>query len=663
MPSKLVVDLTPPPPSPGPARKVVVVGNESVGKTSLIHCRLSGACPKTPAPTVMDDEYSTIPLLGFTLTDTSGSDALDRLRPFSYEGASAFLICFSVADPRSLADVADKWIHEVRLFCPGAEVALVACKADLREDAGVLKELEQRMEKPVSVEEGEGMAARIGATRYVETSALLGVAVDEAFVDPSLSVFAATVDDASDASTVPAAERITPPASPTLPSRRRPGSGAQRTPPSSSGSTVAGVTAKPKRRSTTAAPIATPSSTGSSSLNRPTRSSSSSLSGTSPPTPTQARRRMSATTANGGVIPTPPGSRSPSAMGVAARAMSPSPVPSAAMARRRTVGTASAGSGSRPPMSPSAGSNGGRVSGSTGGTGIKSGAVRRVAPSSPGGGTRGAPGATGADVAMARTGSSSKKLLAATAKKEGGGAAAAGTASADGAAAAEPFWKRLSAATTAAIHHQSSLLSMASSSAMQRQLTKGIPPEGTAAHAIYVKTFNEAMSGMTSARSRTSTAVPPQPTSATSATAAKPAREPLVDPAQFRLLLSRCDPSLRLDNEVETLLNDVTEDLVTRVTEFACKLAKHRAGGGASASGGGKEQQIVLDWVDAAVPLEMNWGVKVAGFGEEAKAAKEGGRVQVKTRQHLAKAQAVRNEIREEGSRQGRALRKRKKQQ
>ncbi|KAI9354573.1 P-loop containing nucleoside triphosphate hydrolase protein [Zopfochytrium polystomum] len=194
-------------------KRVVVVGDEGVGKTSLILTRLQGAVAAggatasisgspdhpgshrregsmdgsgairsrhrdvadeiesnplyrmPPAPTVLEDQYDSVDLLGYTLVDTSGSHSLDRLRPYSYEGATGFLVCFSVGDPASLQEVTEKWVPEIKYFAPGVPFSLLACKVDLREDPDALAALKSENLTPISAEEGEEIALKVGASR------------------------------------------------------------------------------------------------------------------------------------------------------------------------------------------------------------------------------------------------------------------------------------------------------------------------------------------------------------------------------------------------------------------------------------------------------------------------------------------------------------------
>ena len=52
------------------------------------------------------------------LWDTAGQEEYDRLRPLCYDGADVVLVCYAVDDPVSLDNVRQKWIPEVRHFCP-----------------------------------------------------------------------------------------------------------------------------------------------------------------------------------------------------------------------------------------------------------------------------------------------------------------------------------------------------------------------------------------------------------------------------------------------------------------------------------------------------------------------------------------------------------------
>ena len=92
-------------------------------------------------------------------------------RPLSYPDTDVILICFSIANRDSLQNVVDKWLPEVRHFCPKVPVILVGTKSDLRNDPEIRQELSKTKTEPVSSIEGASVAKTIKAADYVECSA------------------------------------------------------------------------------------------------------------------------------------------------------------------------------------------------------------------------------------------------------------------------------------------------------------------------------------------------------------------------------------------------------------------------------------------------------------------------------------------------------------
>ena len=66
------------------------------------------------------------------LWDTAGQEDYDRLRPLSYPDTDVILMCFSVDSPDSLQNIPEKWVPEVKHFCPNVPIVLVGNKKDLR---------------------------------------------------------------------------------------------------------------------------------------------------------------------------------------------------------------------------------------------------------------------------------------------------------------------------------------------------------------------------------------------------------------------------------------------------------------------------------------------------------------------------------------------------
>ena len=154
--------------------KVVVVGDDGIGKTSML---ITYACDEVPSnyiPTVFDNYTEIITLddrtVSLSLWDTLGQDGYDRLRPLGYTETDVFLLCFSIASPESFERCRTKWHPEITHSCPSAHVILVGLEEDLREDAGTVSKLNENGKHPVTREEGERLCKKLGCVEYLECS-------------------------------------------------------------------------------------------------------------------------------------------------------------------------------------------------------------------------------------------------------------------------------------------------------------------------------------------------------------------------------------------------------------------------------------------------------------------------------------------------------------
>ena len=73
----------------------------------------------------------------------------------------------------------------IKEYCPGVPTILVGTKLDLRTDNETIEHLRLRNMKPVTREQGEAMAKKIGAKLYHEVASITYTGVDELFSNAS----------------------------------------------------------------------------------------------------------------------------------------------------------------------------------------------------------------------------------------------------------------------------------------------------------------------------------------------------------------------------------------------------------------------------------------------------------------------------------------------
>ena len=171
--------------------KVVVVGDESCGKTSLITSFLTSGQnypKKYNMTTSVDLTVGEVVLAGSNITvdlfifDTAGQSIFNQrgMQSAYYDGASFIVCVYDVSSRRSFQNCS-KWIQSVRSAqkdnsAKEIQVLLVANKIDLRDDEVIVED--SRVE--VDEVEGRGYANENGF-EYFECSVLNGVSVDLPF--------------------------------------------------------------------------------------------------------------------------------------------------------------------------------------------------------------------------------------------------------------------------------------------------------------------------------------------------------------------------------------------------------------------------------------------------------------------------------------------------
>ncbi|XP_048087480.1 uncharacterized protein LOC125286434 isoform X1 [Alosa alosa] len=154
--------------------KLVVVGGPCSGKGSFLRFFRENKFPEDWVPMIFDHCEVPIEVDGkqvqLELRGTNGMDDYDILRPMSYPNTDAILIFFSIVQRDTLESIPNKFIPEVKHFCPNAPIILVGNKKDLRNDEYSLQQLAKNKQKPVKEEEGQDMAIRLNAFGYMECS-------------------------------------------------------------------------------------------------------------------------------------------------------------------------------------------------------------------------------------------------------------------------------------------------------------------------------------------------------------------------------------------------------------------------------------------------------------------------------------------------------------
>eukprot|EP00051_Salpingoeca_urceolata_P026325 m.476892 g.476892 ORF g.476892 m.476892 type:complete len:199 (+) comp20687_c0_seq1:248-844(+) len=176
---------------PAIRRKLVVVGDGACGKTCLLIVFSKDTFPDVYVPTVFENYVADIEVttpagpreVELALWDTAGQEDYDRLRPLSYPDTNVLLICFSIDSPDSLENVKEKWVPEVRHFCPNVPFLLVGCKADLRNNPATIEALKKMSQAPVTAAEANAVKEDIAAHAYMECSAKDKSGVREVFAE------------------------------------------------------------------------------------------------------------------------------------------------------------------------------------------------------------------------------------------------------------------------------------------------------------------------------------------------------------------------------------------------------------------------------------------------------------------------------------------------
>lgn len=157
--------------------KVVIVGEGNVGKTTLVRGYVDHILVRNTIPTIgVDMSTKIIPHEGsekqLQIWDLGGQPHLRFVAQLFFRGASGMIAVFDVTRKQSLLEL-DGWIQRVYQVTGPIPSVIVGNKTDLRSPA-------DQNGACVTREEGMEFALRHGSP-YVETSAMVGSGIEEAF--------------------------------------------------------------------------------------------------------------------------------------------------------------------------------------------------------------------------------------------------------------------------------------------------------------------------------------------------------------------------------------------------------------------------------------------------------------------------------------------------
>jgi len=155
--------------------KVVLLGEGSVGKTSLVTRYVQNTFNEKRVPTIQAS-FLTKKLnvdgvrVNISIWDTAGQERFHALGPIYYRDAHGALLVYDITDNSSFIKVKN-WVKELRnQLGKGVTLAIIGNKVDLEKNRAVNKE------------EAISYAQSVGAQHY-DTSAKLGKGLEELFLD------------------------------------------------------------------------------------------------------------------------------------------------------------------------------------------------------------------------------------------------------------------------------------------------------------------------------------------------------------------------------------------------------------------------------------------------------------------------------------------------
>lgn len=173
--------------------KCVVIGDDEVGKTSMLLNYATNRFPAQRVPELFDNFAGCVKLSGkqYTLQmiDTLSEGEGHEMRRLSYTGADVFVVCFNVVKPETLHNVQRRWIPEVKNLMGETPFIIMGTHTDLRDDETIVEELRRNGQRPVSSREAAALSRRLGAACYLEFSPIMKKRMKRIMNEAFASVF------------------------------------------------------------------------------------------------------------------------------------------------------------------------------------------------------------------------------------------------------------------------------------------------------------------------------------------------------------------------------------------------------------------------------------------------------------------------------------------
>ena len=155
--------------------KILLLGDGGVGKTAVVRRFVHNKFESSYLMTIGMEPYTRYETINgvsicYSLWDIAGQDKFKTMRKIFFQGSNGTILVFDLTRRESFENV-ENWFLESKKEAQDQMIILVGNKNDLSDQI------------VVSSEEANQKAKELGCIGYLETSALTGERVEEAFIN------------------------------------------------------------------------------------------------------------------------------------------------------------------------------------------------------------------------------------------------------------------------------------------------------------------------------------------------------------------------------------------------------------------------------------------------------------------------------------------------